>query len=65
MTEAKRRILIRTEVFGQGFDVVVEPPIADHPLDREFDNHRGAFGYASGLRMTLGLPLIDETGEPA
>ena len=65
MTEVDRRIIIRPEAFGAGFDVTVVPPIEGHPLDKEFDNHRAAYGYASGLRMTLGFPVIDKTGEPS
>ena len=58
-----RRIIIRPEAFDAGFDVVVDPPIEGHPLNREFGDHRAAYGYASGLRMTLRLPIVDQTGE--
>jgi hypothetical protein len=66
MTDAPvHRIIIKRGAVGAGFDVTVEPPVDDHPLDREFDNHRSAYGYASGLRMTLGFPVIDQAGEPS
>lgn len=59
-------IFIRPVPFGSGFDVVVEPALPDgRKLDREFADHRAAYGYAVGLRMTLRLPVVDQAGEGA
>ena len=56
-----RAIHIRRDVFDENrFDVMVIPPITNHPLDREHDNIRSARGYASGLKLALGIPVIDE-----
>ena len=58
------KIYIRPEAFGAGFDVTAEPPIEGHPLDKEYPDLKHARGYASGLKMTLGFPVVDQTGEP-
>jgi hypothetical protein len=55
------RIYLRPEPFGVGFDVTIEPPLADgRKFDRELATYREARGYAGGLRMSLGLPVVDE-----
>ena len=57
----ERRIVIKHDAFDPNrFDVMVIPPITSHPLDREHDNIRSARGYASGLKLALGIPVIDE-----
>lgn len=59
---ADRAIYIRDEAFGVGFDVVVLPPLDDgRSFDKECATHREARGYGGGLRLTLGLRLVDES----
>ena len=47
---------------GAGFVVAVEPP-RDGIAPAEFGDHRAAFGFASGLRLTQRLPIKDKTGQ--
>lgn len=45
---------------GAGFVVVCNPPDPAHP-PRCFDDKREAYGWAGGLRLTLGRRKIDLT----
>jgi hypothetical protein len=45
---------------GKRFVVGVEPA-RDGIAPAEFDDHRGAYGFACGLRMTQRLPIKDES----
>jgi len=54
-----RRICIRS--LGSGFSVRVEPPLEGEDLNGDFDSHRNARGWASGLRMTRGWRIHDLT----
>ena len=45
------------------YDVEIVPPLDTGNFDQSFPEYRRARGYASGLRMTLGLPLVDLCGE--
>lgn len=57
-------IRIEPEPFGQGFDVKILPPLADgRSFDQEHATYRAARGYAGGLRLILGLPMLDLVGE--
>lgn len=48
-----------------GFDVEVLPPFAEGAsFDQSFPTYKAARGYAGGLRLCLGLPLVDLCGEP-
>lgn len=61
------RIIIRREAFGDRIDVVIEPPLCGESFDKDFPNHREARGYAGGIKMTRGYPIVDlareETGQ--
>lgn len=60
MTAPAHRIIIRPEAFGPNIDVVIDPPLSgDESLDRDVPIHKAACGYAGGIRMTRGLPIID------
>jgi hypothetical protein len=54
-----RSIRIQPGPIGDGFDVEILPPLDAGNFDKHFEDYRQARGYAAGLRMTLGLPLID------
>ena len=61
-TATERAVYIRPEVFGVGFDVVITPALDDgRNFDRECRTYREARGYSGGLRLSLGLRVIDET----
>ena len=54
------RIIIRAEAFGPNIDVIIEPPLPDgESFDRDFPTVKGARGYAGGIRMVRGFPIID------
>lgn len=52
-------IFIAPEAFGLGFDVTVRPVPTGDTLDREFPTYRAARGYAGGLRLVKGWPVVD------
>ncbi|MGN6374864.1 MAG: hypothetical protein ACTHMG_04845 [Sphingomonas sp.] len=56
------RLLIRPEVFGAGFDVLVEPSV-EPTLDREFHTAIEARAYAAGVSAARGWPVCDETDD--
>lgn len=56
---APRSIRISPAPFGDGFDVEIVPPLEAGNFDDHFKEYRAARGYAAGLRMSLGLPLVD------
>lgn len=58
---SERIIEITYEPFGAGFDVRVKPPVEGEHLDAEFQTHRKARGWASGLRLTRGWRIVDRT----
>jgi hypothetical protein len=60
MAEPLHTIIIRPVPLGTGFDVEILPPVTDGPChDREFATYKGAFGYASGLRLVTGWGVCD------
>ena len=60
---SEHRITINHGVDGVGFVVEVLPPPAGVGHDRKLATHKEAYGYASGLRMCMGWPLVDLTAE--
>lgn len=63
MRPLPRTIRVQPDPFGALFDVEILPPLTDGPChDQAFANVRSARGYASGLRMVLGFPVIDLCG---
>jgi hypothetical protein len=60
---AEHRIEINHALDGPGFIVEVLPPPGGIGHDRELATHREAYGYAAGLRMVMGWPLVDLTEE--
>ncbi len=48
---------------GDGFAVVLEPPLPSNPQRQWFADAREARGVAGGLRLVHGLKKIDRTGE--
>lgn len=60
-----RSIRVQLDPFGALFDVEIIPPTSDGPChDQAFATVRQARGYASGLRMVTGFPVIDLCGGP-
>lgn len=47
---------------GAGYVVAVEPADPAHP-PQSFSDRRAAWGAAGGLRLVLGLPKVNLTGE--
>jgi hypothetical protein len=62
---AEHTIIIRHEPFGTGFDVTIEPPLEGESFDRELPTHKEAFGFAGGLRMVRGWPVLDLASDVA
>lgn len=58
----ERRITIRTEPFGAGFEIVVVPAPGWTNYDVERPTHRDAMRYAQSLRVVHGWKIIDESG---
>jgi hypothetical protein len=59
-SEPAHRILIRPEAWGSNIDVVIDPPLpGGESFDRDFPTLREARGYAGGIRMTRGYPVVD------
>lgn len=58
-----RKIYIRPEAFGVGFDVLVRPVPEEESWDRGFANYRDARGYAGGIKLVRGWKIVDEAGE--
>ena len=58
-----RTIIIRAA--GGAFSTTVEPPIEGADYSATYTDIRKARGYASGLKFTLGLKVLDMTGEVA
>ena len=59
---SETRITISRQSDGDGFIVEVVPPANGNYHDRQLPTLKEAYGYASGLRMCTGWPLIDLTG---
>lgn len=57
-----RRIIIRPDSSGCGFDVTIEPALDGRNMDTEGRDIRAARGYAAGLRMSLGITVVDLSG---
>jgi hypothetical protein len=55
MTEPK--IIVTRD--GAEFVVAIEPPVGGIDHSARYPAHRDAFGYAVGLRMTQGWPVVD------
>jgi hypothetical protein len=58
-------ITIGQSAIDDSFYVEVLPPPDGIGHDREFQTHRAAYGYASGLKMVTGWRLLDLTGGAA
>lgn len=63
MVEARRTVRISPAPFDDGFDVEIVPPLEAGNFDQNFPEYKQARGYGAGLRMSLGLPLVDLCGE--
>lgn len=61
----ERRIIIRPEAFGHGFDIVVEPAPGWTSYDVERPTHRDAIRYAKSLQVVHGWKIVDQTGTEA
>lgn len=61
--EPERSILLRPDPETGAFAVEVLPPFEGIGHDRTFPVYRQARGYAGGLRMCLGLPVVDRCEE--
>lgn len=59
----QRTILLRPDPEGLGFEVAICPPYVGIGHDRVLPDYRQARGYASGLKLCLGLPLVDRCDE--
>jgi hypothetical protein len=61
-----RRIVIRSEAFGCGYDIVIEPPAAWAHYDQERPTIRAARRYAESLKIVNpSWKIDDQSGEPA
>lgn len=61
---SERKICIRPEAFGVGFDVNIEPPAPWARYDQERPTHRSARRYAESLRTIYpDWRIVDETGD--
>lgn len=58
-----RSIRIQPGPFGDGFDVEIIPPLEAGNFDQHHETYPQARGYAGGLKMVLGLPVVDLCGE--
>lgn len=56
---AKRAILVRPDPVEGGYEVTVVPPFDGVGHDKRFLTYREARGYGGGLRLVLGLKLVD------
>jgi len=56
---AEPSIYIRRADQG-GFVVTVEPYQGD-AVEHRAERHKDAYGFAAGVRMTRGWPIVDET----
>lgn len=55
------RIILRVVPGEMPYRVTVEPAPAGQDLGGWYADHRAAYGYCSGLRMTHRWPIVDET----
>jgi hypothetical protein len=62
-TETK--IIVRPEVFGVGYDVIVHLSPVGGSLNQERPDHTSAMQYAAQLRNAHGWQVHDETGGDA
>ncbi len=60
-----RRIIIRPEMWGDRIDVVIEPPLVGESFDKDFATHHEARGYAGGIKLTRGFPIVDMASDIA
>jgi hypothetical protein len=59
------QIVISTAGRGQGCSVRIEPPLSDgRRFDADFKTRKEAYGYASGLRLCNGWPILGLTTKP-
>lgn len=63
MSRPPHTICIRRDSDRDSYVVEVIPPFEGVGHDMECRTHKQAYGYAAGLRMTLGCQLLDLTGE--
>lgn len=56
---ADHRIILKRE--GEGFAVVVEPPLSGESFDTQRATYKEARGWAGGLRLTHRWPIEDRT----
>lgn len=58
---ADHRILIERD--ADSIRVTVTPPVEGFDYDQPHDDYRSARGYAGGLRMSCGWPIVDHVGD--
>lgn len=56
---------IYVERVGKKFAVRVEPEQPARDWNASFDDHRGARGFASGVRLVTSFPIIDMASDAA
>lgn len=56
-----RTILIEAD--AETIRVTVTPPVEGFDYDQPHADYRAARGYAGGLRMTCGWPILDRVGD--
>lgn len=59
---ADHRSVIRRA--DDGFTVTIEPALEGESFDGAYPSHKAAFGYAIGLRMVRGWPVVDLATDP-
>ena len=63
MMPTARTIRVQPDPLGGLYDVEIIPPMTDGPChDQAFADVRHARGYASGLKMVTGFPVVDLCG---
>jgi len=63
MADRAHSIIIRNH--GSGYTIAIEPPMPGVDYSGAYNDLKRARGYASGLKFTLGLKVLDLTGEAA
>jgi hypothetical protein len=56
------KIVVREKAYDEGFDVIVVAAPDGESFDRSYADYRRARGYAFGLKMVRGWPIVDEIG---
>jgi hypothetical protein len=63
MADRAHTVLLRDDSLSGLFHVEIVPPLDAGNFDQSFKTHKQARGYAGGLRLCLGFPLVDKTAE--